>query len=184
MLLQAQALAAVPVEILKPPLQSSPRSTVLAPAALPVDTDKWHGRSIYFVVTDRFARDTDGAAPATACGNGTQEWCGGTLKGVTRLLDYIAGMGFDAIWITPVVEQVPWRDHWNGSAYHGYWARDFHAIDKHLGTAEDLVALSAACKKRGMLLMLDVVANHVGPIHTLEQLGALAPPLNGASRAT
>ena len=48
--------------------------------------------------------------------------------------------------------------------YHGYWAADFYGIDPHLGTAEDLKALSAALHARGMLLMLDVVANHVGPV--------------------
>ena len=150
----------------------------------PADLAKWHGRSVYFVVTDRFARDAGNASSSAAgCGNGTKEWCGGTLRGVTRQLDYIAGMGFDALWITPVVEQVPWRDHWNGTGYHGYWARDFHEIDPHLGTKEDLSALSAACKQRGMLLMVDVVANHVGPIHSIEQLTALGPQLNSPSGA-
>ena len=156
------------------------------------DLEKWHGRSVYFVVTDRFARDSDtssdttgttgGSAGLQVCGNGTKEWCGGTFKGVMSKLDYIIGMGFDALWITPVVKQVTWRDHWNGTGYHGawtwiaqlgnsvrtlcaragYWASDFHEIDSHLGTEADLQALTAACKKRGMLFMLDVVANHVG----------------------
>jgi len=134
----------------------------------------WHGRSIYFVVTDRFAQDEDDAA--TSCtGKG---WCGGTLKGVLRHLDYIQGMGFDALWITPVVEQVPWLDHWNGTGYHGYWARDFMQIDKHLGTEEDLLELSRACKARNMLFMLDVVANHVGPIDTYDEVARFGPPFN------
>jgi alpha-amylase len=99
-------------------LASVPVATLAAP-----DLDKWLGRSVYFVVTDRFARDDASNASTRGglefCGNGTKEWCGGTFKGVMSKLDYIAGMGFDAIWITPVVKQVTWRDHWNGTGYHG-----------------------------------------------------------------
>jgi hypothetical protein len=91
------------------------------------DLDKWQGRSVYFVVTDRFARDVDanasdgsgGSVGLEVCGDGTKDWCGGTFKGVMSKLDYIAGMGFDALWITPVVKQVTWRDNWNGTGYHG-----------------------------------------------------------------
>ena len=154
-----------------------PLLAALPPRAPPsaVPSDKWHGRAIYFAMTDRFA---GGAGP---CGNGTKEWCGGTLAGLTTKLDYIAGMGFDALWITPVVEQVPWRDHWNGTGYHGYWARDFSKVDGHLGSEADLKSLSAACKERGMLLMLDVVANHVGPVHSVDQLAQLGPGINSAA---
>lgn len=149
-------------------------SAILDASADNVNTSKWHGRTVYFAMTDRFA---GGAGP---CGNGTKEWCGGTLTGLISKLDYIAGMGFDALWITPVVEQVPWRDYWNGTGYHGYWARDFHKIESHLGSEADLIALSAACKKRGMLLMLDVVANHVGPIHSIDHLVQLGEGINSA----
>jgi alpha-amylase len=80
-----------------------------------------------------------------------------------------------------VVKQVPWRDHWNGTGYHGYWAADFNAIDPHLGSEADLKALSAGCAARSMLFMLDVVVNHVGPISTVEQLGLLGPGLNSTA---
>lgn len=134
------------------------------------------------MVTDRFERNVaSNATAATAeppCPPHTKDWCGGLLQGVLHRLDYIAAMGFDALWITPVVKQVPWRDHWNGTGYHGYWAQDFFEIEPRLGTADDLQQLSAACKQRGMLLMLDVVANHVGPIHSVEQLGELGAGIN------
>lgn len=38
-------------------------------------------------------------------------------------LDYIQGMGFTAIWITPVTDQIP-QDTGYGEAYHGYWQQD------------------------------------------------------------
>ena len=147
-----------------------------AAASRPPPPSVWQGRSIYFVVTDRFAKTDDDGGGACA----GKEWCGGTLKGVTRKLDYIQSLGFDAVWITPVVKQVPWRDHWNGTAYHGYWAQDFYAIDSHLGDESDLKALSGALHARGMLLMVDIVANHVGPIHNVQQLTQLGDGIDSA----
>lgn len=144
-----------------------------------VDTSRWHGRSIYFVVTDRFAQTDAVSDSSPACAG--KEWCGGSLRGVQRKLGYIQSMGFDAIWITPVVKQVDWRDNWNGTSYHGYWAADFFAIDPHLGTEDDLISLKAECKRRGMLLMVDIVANHVGPIHSVRDVEKLGTHLNSPS---
>lgn len=42
------------------------------------------------------------------------------FKADSSQLDYIQGMGFTAIWITPVTEQLP-QDTGDGEAYHGYW---------------------------------------------------------------
>lgn len=53
------------------------------------------------------------------------------------------------------------QDLYNGTGYHGYWAANFSEIDPHLGTAEELKNLSRELHARGMLLMCDVVANHV-----------------------
>lgn len=65
------------------------------------DTNAWKSRSIYFVLTDRVARSTSdtGGGSCSNLGN----YCGGTFKGLESKLDYIKGLGFDAIWITPVV---------------------------------------------------------------------------------
>jgi alpha-amylase len=65
------------------------------------DTNAWKSRSIYFVLTDRIARSSsdNGGAVCGDLGN----YCGGTFKGLESKLDYIRGLGFDALWITPVV---------------------------------------------------------------------------------
>jgi len=68
-------------------------------------------------------------------------------------------MGFDAIWISPVVDNV-------GEGYHGYWAKDWYAINSHFGSEQDLKDLINAAHARDIWVMLDVVANHVGPIGT------------------
>lgn len=68
---------------------------------LAADTNAWKSRSIYFVLTDRIARSSSdtGGGSCSNLGN----YCGGTFKGLESKLDYIQGLGFDAIWITPVV---------------------------------------------------------------------------------
>lgn len=73
-----------------------------ASVALAADTAAWKSRNIYFALTDRIARSADDGG-GDACGN-LGQYCGGTFKGLEGKLDYIKGMGFDAIWITPVVQ--------------------------------------------------------------------------------
>ncbi|SOV03154.1 uncharacterized protein UDID_17009 [Ustilago sp. UG-2017a] len=73
-------------------------------------------------------------------------------------------MGFDAIWISPVVSNVD-----SPNAYHGYSAQDLYSINSKFGTTADLEALSNALHARGMYLMIDVVANHMGVQNNVEQ---------------
>lgn len=75
----------------------------------------WRSQSIYQVMTDRFAR-TDLSTTA-ACDSSQGVYCGGTWKGLISKLDYIQGMGFTAIWISPFVEQMS-GDTTDGSSYH------------------------------------------------------------------
>jgi glycosidase len=129
------------------------------PVAAPDVRAAWRGRSIYFVLTDRFANgdpsNDDANGYRTDLSDGSA-WHGGDLKGLTEHLDYIQGMGFDALWITPVVTQ----HHPHG--YHGYWGWDFYTVDGHLGAMADLQALVARAHGLGMKVLLDTVANHTG----------------------
>lgn len=108
---------------------------------------EWRSRSIYQVLTDRFAR-TDGSTIAP-CNTGDRVYCGGTFKGIQNHLDYIQGMGFDSVWISPVTAQLTGQTAY-GYAYHGYWQQDLYEINSHFGTAEDLKSLSKALHSRGM----------------------------------
>lgn len=82
------------------------------------------------------------------------KYCGGSWVGIRQNLDYIRGMGFDAIWISPIVENAP-------DSYHGYFTRNFNELNPHFGTADELKAMVQAAHDRGILVMVDVVANHV-----------------------
>ena len=108
----------------------------------------WRSRSIYQVLTDRFAR-TDGSTTAS-CDTADRVYCGGSFQGITNHLDYIQGMGFDAIWISPITIQIQGNTPY-GYAYHGYWQQDISGINSNFGTAADLKALSAALHSRGMV---------------------------------
>ncbi|KAJ5491759.1 Acid alpha-amylase [Penicillium diatomitis] len=120
---------------------------------------QWRSQSIYFLMTDRFGR-TDNSVTAS-CNTNDRVYCGGSWQGIINHLDYIQGMGFTAIWITPVTEQLP-QDTGDGEAYHGYWQQEIYNVNTNYGTAADLQALSKALHSRGMYLMVDVVANHMG----------------------
>ncbi|KAK8018381.1 alpha-amylase [Apiospora marii] len=118
---------------------------------------EWQKQSIYQILTDRFAR-TDGSTTEQCA---ITSYCGGTYKGLINHLDYIQGMGFTAVWISPIVKNLE-GDTPYGYAYHGYWAQDIYSLNENFGTEQDLIDLSAALHSRGMYLMVDVVTNHMG----------------------
>ncbi|RDX40957.1 glycoside hydrolase family 13 protein [Lentinus brumalis] len=132
-------------------------ASLLATSALAATAAEWQNRTIYQLVTDRFATP-DGSGPP--CDTGDRKYCGGTWKGIISKLDYIHDLGFDAVWISPVVANLEGNTT-DGQAYHGYWTQDINSLNSKFGTADDLKALSAALHNRSMYLMVDVVVNHM-----------------------
>lgn len=128
---------------------------LLAEAATALTSAQWRSQSIYQVITDRFALTNGSTTQACDWGN----YCGGTWQGIANKLDYIQGMGFTAVWISPVVKNIGNTPY--GNPYHGYWAQDIYALNPAFGTAAELKALSAALHARGMYLMVDIVTNHM-----------------------
>ena len=127
-------------------------ATVIA-LALTAGVNEWKSRSIYQVLTDRFYR-TDGSTTAPC---DLRKYCGGTYKGLQSQLDYIKGMGFDAIWISPIPKN-------KGEDYHGYGALDFYESNEHFGTKEELKEFVDAAHAKGIWVMVDMVANHVAAV--------------------
>ncbi|KAH6619878.1 glycoside hydrolase family 13 protein [Chaetomium sp. MPI-SDFR-AT-0129] len=128
-------------------------------AVTALSPSEWRQQSIYQVFTDRFAR-TD-LSTTVPCEPSDGVYCGGTWQGLISKLDYIQGMGFTAVWISPVVEQIEGNSQ-DGSSYHGYWAKDIWALNPAFGTEDDLVQLASEIHSRGMYFMVDVVTNHMG----------------------
>ena len=112
---------------------------------------EWRDRTIYQIITDRFAPTDPNKATCNDLGN----YCGGTFKGIEHNLNYIQGMGFNAIWISPVQTNSP-------GGYHGYWYTDFYGINENFGSEQDFIDLVKACHDRDMWIMVDIVANHIG----------------------
>ncbi|KAJ7037368.1 glycoside hydrolase family 13 protein [Mycena alexandri] len=108
-------------------------------------------------MTDRFAR-SDGSDTAP-CDPNDRVYCGGTWRGIINQLPYIQRMGFTAIWISPVSEQLSGNTY-EGEAYHGYWTKDLYALNSNFGTEQDLKDLVDAVHKLGMYIMVDIVMNH------------------------
>ncbi|KAJ3528036.1 hypothetical protein NM688_g8046 [Phlebia brevispora] len=134
-------------------------SLTLCHAVLAATADQWRSRSIYQVITDRYALPR-GADP-TKCNPARQTWCGGTWNTLRENLDYIQNAGFTAVWISPVSQNYQGPRTAYGDPYHGYWIADVTQLNERFGTADDLKALSDEIHRRGMYLMVDVVVNNV-----------------------
>ncbi len=149
----------------------------LAATALARDSlrDLPSGQPIYFVMTDRFANADPGNDRGGASGGRLVTgfdptdpgfFHGGDLAGLTERLDYIAGLGAQAIWITPIVrnEPVAGSGAQASAGYHGYWGLDFTSVDPHLGSAAEAAGFVAAAHARGLKVYLDVVVNHTADL--------------------
>ncbi len=109
----------------------------------PSTCDWWRGAVIYQVYPRSFA-DTNGDGI-------------GDLAGVTSKLDYIAGLGVDAIWLSPFFKS-PMKDF-------GYDVSAYRQVDPIFGTLEDFDALVEAAHARGLRIIIDQVLNHTSDQH-------------------
>ena len=132
----------------------------------------WEGANLYFLLTDRFHNgDTsnDVNFDRTAETGKLRGFEGGDIKGITQKIKegYFTDLGINAIWMTPIVEQIHGgTDEGTGLSYgfHGYWASDWTAIDPNYGTKEDLKELVEVAHSKGIRILLDAVINHTGPV--------------------
>ena len=132
----------------------------------------WEGANLYFLLTDRFNNgDTtnDVNFDRTKETGKLRGFKGGDIKGITQKVKegYFTDLGINAIWMTPVVEQIHGgTDEGTGVTYgfHGYWAKDWTKIDPNFGTKEDLHELVKEAHARGIRIVLDAVINHTGPV--------------------
>jgi alpha-amylase len=132
----------------------------------------WRNSTIYFLLTDRFnnaqanndvnfGRDREAAK--------LRGFMGGDIAGITQKIEegYFDSLGVNAIWFTPVVEQIHGAtDEGTGLTYgyHGYWASDWTSLDPNFGTMDELATLVETAHEHGIRILLDVVANHTGPV--------------------
>ena len=143
---------------------SAPGSPAPAASTLLSDSTSWRDAVLYFAIVDRFA-DGDSMNNRHVDVTAKGAFHGGDLRGLSEHLDEISDLGVTALWITPVVQNIPGFVTGAGFpdwAYHGYWADDFTRLDPRFGGEADLKALVDRCHARGIRVLLDVVYNHVG----------------------
>jgi alpha-amylase len=113
-----------------------------APAAVQWSHD-WARGAVFYEVFVRSFADSDGDGV-------------GDLRGLTAKLDYLKGLGVDALWLMPVFES---------PSYHGYDTTDYEKIQPAYGTGEDFDRFLAEAHRRGMHVILDFVMNHTSSKH-------------------
>jgi len=130
---------------------------------------------IYFVLPDRFENgdlsNDRGGLTGDRLKTGYDPtnkgfYHGGDLKGLTKRLDYIQGLGATALWVAPVFKNkvVQGPKGQESAGYHGYWITDFTQVDPHFGTNADFKALVDAVHARGMKFYMDIVVNHTADV--------------------
>ena len=104
----------------------------------------WWSNAVVYQIYPRSFQDTNGDGI-------------GDLKGITSRLDYLADLGVDVLWLSPVFKS-PQDDN-------GYDISDYQDIDPLFGTLEDMDELLAEAHKRGLKVIMDLVVNHTSDEH-------------------
>lgn len=104
----------------------------------------WWETDVVYQIYPRSFQDSDGDGV-------------GDLAGIRRRLDYVASLGVDAIWLSPIFPS-PMADF-------GYDVADYCDIDTLFGSLDDFDALLAEVHARGLRLLLDFVPNHSSTEH-------------------
>jgi oligo-1,6-glucosidase len=107
-------------------------------------TDEWWKKAVVYQIYPRSFADSDGDGM-------------GDLRGVIGHLDYLAGLGVDVLWLSPVYPS-PQDDN-------GYDIKDYENIDPLFGSLEIFDELLAGVHERGMKLVMDLVVNHTSDEH-------------------
>ena len=110
----------------------------------PTDDRQWWKEAVVYQIYPRSFNDTTGSGS-------------GDLPGITEKLDYLADLGVDVVWLSPVYDS-PMNDN-------GYDVRDYRAINPLFGTMADFDEMLAGMRDRGLRLMMDLVVNHTSSEH-------------------
>ncbi|UJR86649.1 alpha-amylase family glycosyl hydrolase [Sandaracinus amylolyticus] len=142
----------------------------------------WRDQVVYQILVDRF-ENGDPTNDVNVDRTRGARYHGGDWRGVIERLDYIEALGATAIWISPVVENV--ELHVDAAGYHGYSASDFTRPNPHFGDLATLRELVDEAHRRGILVVLDIVTNHIGQLfyYDVDDDGSPSSEIPGAGVA-
>lgn len=92
----------------------------------------------------------------------------GDINGIRAKLDYLADLGVDYIWLSPI-NRSPQNDN-------GYDIADYDHIDPMFGSDEDYLGLIKEAKQRNIKIMMDLVLNHTSDDHEWFKKAKLGDP--------
>ena len=125
----------------------------------------WRDQWIYFLVVDRFNNSLAPPRHLPFDDPNYYDFQGGNLASIQDQLPYIKQLGAGAIWLSPVLKNVPFQ----GGTYHGYGIHDFLHVDPRFASDpahadNELRALVDAAHNLGLYVILDIVLNHTGDV--------------------
>ncbi len=121
--------------------------------------------TIYQIMVASFQHAPDGAPGYKAMWGPDDAMKNGNLRGIINSLDYIKGLGVNAIWMTPIFDSSSAHGGEKLQAT-GYFTNNYFAIDPHFGTEADFRELVDEAHKRGLHVILDGVFGHHGGVTT------------------
>jgi glycosidase len=124
----------------------------------------WRDGWIYFLMVDRF-NNPNKAIASVPFDAPVTHYQGGSNAGVVAQLSYIKGLGAGAIWLSPVLRNVP-----SDQTYHGYGIQNFLVAEDRFAAGgratadQELRALVDAAHATGLYVIFDIVLNHTGDV--------------------
>jgi len=145
--------------------------------------EEWRDQPIYFLMVDRFYNPSDPPAHSPFDDPLFNRFQGGKFSGVQAALPYLKRLGAGAIWLSPVLKNLPFES----GTYHGYGIHDFlqaepRFADDPLRADDELRALVDAAHEVGIYVIFDIVLNHTGNVfaYPLDPADAVCQASQGA----
>jgi glycosidase len=137
------------------------RGTPQGPFPSPQD---WRDHWIYFLMVDRFNNPSAPPRHRPYDDPGYAGYQGGTFSGVHAQLAYLKRLGIGAIWLSPVLKNLPSQPTYHGYAIHDFLRADPRFADDPDNADNELRALVDAAHAHGIYVIFDIVLNHTGDV--------------------
>lgn len=131
-------------------------SSVVSSSSVAAVAHDFRGRTAYYVMLDRFNGTVLNASalPSSVTADDWKKYWGGDIDGLIAKLPYLNSLGVNAVVVSSLVDNT-------ALGYHGFWARDFYAVDEHLAkNFAKVKELKAAMKLLDMKLVMEITLNN------------------------